>query len=206
MRRRLTQSLHFGRTLGAFLLWIGLALPLVAMVLFVASVNKQDAEISLDTRLTDLSSTVMFQFRSDLEHFREILLTSAQNPAMREMVDSQDHHALWKKEIDASLTNLTAIFPGMIDEVCRIDANGVELSRVTGDGVASDSDLSPDESANPFLIRRLPCMSALCITKRRISPPIPIAGSFLRRHRSRLRAKTTVFSISRFHLPTIIRC
>jgi hypothetical protein len=90
--------------------------------------------------------------------FRQILLTSAQNPALIEVMREPQRRAEWKQSIDLSLLHLTTNFPGMIDETCRITPSGVELSRVVQGHVSPDNELSTNESRNPFFLAtmRLP--------------------------------------------------
>src|SRR5947207_14151844 len=85
-----------------------------------------------------------------MERFRQIILTSSQNPAFAQIILDPSHRNSWKREVNLSLMQLTTIFPGMIDEACRIDSAGVEMGRVVQGTASSDANLSPDESANPF--------------------------------------------------------
>jgi signal transduction histidine kinase len=146
------------RALPIVLLLLFSVIPTVATALLIASAKHQEAQVALDSRLAELSRTTEFQLSSDLIRFRQILLTTAQNPALIEVMRDPEHRAEWKQSIDLSLLHLTTNFPGMIDETCRITPSGVELSRVVQGHVSPDNELSTNESRNPFFLAtmRLP--------------------------------------------------
>jgi hypothetical protein len=124
--------------------------PAMGTGMLALSSKQQDLEKSLDARLTEISRNSALLLRTDLDRFRQILLTSAQNPAYTEILRDPQQRKVWKQEVDRSLLNLTTIFPGMIDEACRIDTAGVELGRVVQGQIARDSALSTQEAASPF--------------------------------------------------------
>src|SRR3954447_3069735 len=94
--------------------------------LLVASSRHQDAQIALAARVAGAAQTADVELRGDFERFRQILLTSVQNPSLVSILRDPEHAALYKENVDRSLLNLTAMFPGMIDEACLIDPSGVE--------------------------------------------------------------------------------
>ncbi len=49
-----------------------------------------------------------------------------------------------------AMAYLETLYPGRISEACLIDRDGVELARVVEGEIASGTDLSGDESGNPF--------------------------------------------------------
>jgi diguanylate cyclase (GGDEF)-like protein/PAS domain S-box-containing protein len=140
---RLSLGLNLGLVL--LLLTFGLA-PAVGVASLAASTRHQEAGSDVDARLAAEARTAEFQLSNDLERFQQILLTSAQNPAHVQILREPDQRAFWKGQLDAALLQLTTNFPGMIDEVCRIDPAGVELARVVQGRVAPDNELSPDEA------------------------------------------------------------
>src|SRR5687767_13969094 len=114
------------RALPIVLLLVFSVLPTAGTALLTASAKYQETEVALDARLGEVSRSVEFQLNSDLKHFRQVLLTTTQNPAMIEIIRDRAHRSEWKQAIEQSLLNLTTIFPGMIDETCRIDITGTE--------------------------------------------------------------------------------
>ena len=118
--------------------------------LLVASSRHQDAQIALATRVAGAAQTADVEIRGDFERFRQILLTSAQNPSLVGILRDKQHPERYKQDVDRSLLNLTAMFPGMIDEACLIDPSGVERGRVVRGEVAPDDDLSEEEAEAPF--------------------------------------------------------
>src|SRR5919201_2278344 len=124
--------------------------PALGTVLLTVSARTQQAQLNLDSRVAETSRTIDYELKSDLERFRQVLLTSAQNPAYTQVLLDPQHINTWKRDLNQSLLNLTTVFPGMIDEACRIDTAGAELGRVVQGNISPDDNLSPDESANPF--------------------------------------------------------
>lgn len=53
-----------------------------------------------------------------------------------------------KKRIDELNLSVQANF--LVDEMCLIDKSGKEISRIVGNAVAPDEELSPNEAENPF--------------------------------------------------------
>src|SRR5438552_15930919 len=102
-------------------------LPTIGTVLLIVSSKNEEAQLALDSHGAETSRTVDFELKSDLERFRQILLTSAQNPAFTQIILDPEHRDSWKRDVNLSLLNLTTIFPGMIDEACRITFVGGEL-------------------------------------------------------------------------------
>jgi PAS domain S-box-containing protein len=138
------------RTMLAFLLFAFSLVPAGGAVLLTASAKQQEAEATLDARLAETSRNAEFALANDLERFRQILLTSAQNPALVGVPPGTRRPEAQRRAVNAALLHLTTVFPGMIDEACWIDPMGVEQARVVKGVVSDEADLSPDESGNPF--------------------------------------------------------
>src|SRR5205085_265669 len=126
--------------------------PLSAAAAVYADARQEREQQSQDAQLSESARSVEVEWKADIGHFEQLLLTTAHNPAMVEVMRDPKRQAMWKRMLDVSLLNLTLNFPGMIDEACRIDATGAELSRVVKGNLAGDADLSPDESNNPFFM------------------------------------------------------
>ena len=138
------------RTAAVLLLFAFGCIPAIAVLLLTASTQHRAAEVDLDARLTDASHSVGNQLGNEMERFRQILLTSARNPAFVYVLKDADRRAFWQTEVNQALLQLTSTFPGMIDEACRIDEHGVELGRVVKGEVAPDDELEEgEESSNP---------------------------------------------------------
>ena len=143
-RTRRERALMVGLTLVAALL---LALSLTG---WSGTAAQRRAEVALDARLAEVARLPQTQMEGDLQRFRQALLSGARTPAMIGIGGGTAAQARWKTAVDEELVHLDTLFPGMIDEACRIDQRGVELSRVSGRVVAPMDDLSDNESANPF--------------------------------------------------------
>jgi diguanylate cyclase (GGDEF)-like protein/PAS domain S-box-containing protein len=143
---------HVGpiRPVLVILLLLFSIVPTVGTVLLIVSAKHQDAQLAQDAHLADIARAGQSELRSDMERFRDILLTSAKNPAYTQILLDPARKGEWKREIDTSLLHLTTIFPGMIDEACRIDITGTELGRVVQGEVAADGELSDQEAKSPF--------------------------------------------------------
>src|SRR4051794_11146943 len=142
MRRR--------RLIFITVLWLLAVLPTTGITFLTISTAHQDAQTTLDTRLAEVAQTASVRITTDLDHFRQILHISAENPSMTEIVSDPAQHQLSKSEVDRSLLALTTSFPGMIDEACMIDVFGNERGRVVQGAIAPDMQLSHDETRNPF--------------------------------------------------------
>jgi hypothetical protein len=75
------------------------------------------------------------------------LVNSAQDPVFAEYFTVKDKIAA-KARIDQISLNVQAKFD--VDEMCYIGSNGQEISRITGNSIAPDDDLSPDEASAIF--------------------------------------------------------
>jgi len=142
-------SLTLRTRLVILLLAFSLA-PSLGAGLLMASTRHQDAQIALSARVAGAAQTADVELRGDFERFRQILLTSAQNPSLVEILRDPEHASQYKQSVDRTLLNLTSMFPGMIDEACLIDPHGVERGRVVRGEIAPDDDLSSEESDTPF--------------------------------------------------------
>jgi methyl-accepting chemotaxis protein len=141
------------RSLGAVLvatLVLAGVLPVLASVALMTADARQrstDADHATADRLA--GSTARELSRAFGEWAGE-LLVAAQNDALRAYYRTPSRRVEFKRQIDASLVGLHAVHPDLIDEACYIDARGPERARMVRGSVAGPSDLSPDESGNPF--------------------------------------------------------
>lgn len=103
---------------------------------------------ALDNLLRDRKTILEHQ----TEKFRQILLTTAQNPAFRRYFEASapEEREVWRREMEQAVGFLSLTFPGMVDEACSIASGGAELARVTRGEPAPPEDLSPDESEAIF--------------------------------------------------------
>src|SRR4051812_40050652 len=88
---------------------------------------------------------------------RSLTLLAAHNPAFAhfyalrgERVTKLRTNPALMDEINAGLGYLETLFPGSIGEACFIDRSGAEVARMVRGVRATLSDLSLDESKNPF--------------------------------------------------------
>src|SRR5919197_168045 len=82
--------------------------PSLGAGLLMASPRHQEAKIALAARVAAAAQTADVELRGDFERFRQILLTSAQNPSLVGILRDKQHAALYKADVDRSLLNLTA--------------------------------------------------------------------------------------------------
>ncbi len=78
------------------------------------------------------------------------LLVAAQDASLVDWFTEPGRRAEEYRQINAMMISLHTIYPDLVDEACYISASGVELARQVKGVAAEPSDLSPDESGNPF--------------------------------------------------------
>jgi methyl-accepting chemotaxis protein len=124
--------------------------PLVAAsaLLFVQqqSAARDQARQSAHNRAVTLAGDLAREFQS----WRTELLVAANNPALREWFQRPSNTTALRGEVNRALLQLNTLNPDLIDEACYISASGPELGRQVKGAAAPVSDLSPDESGNPF--------------------------------------------------------
>lgn len=132
--------------LGCVLLLLG--------VLTAATDTRAAARDQLDSELGSRAQVLSVLLGEYFERARTIDLLLARDPSFHDLLASPDspHHGAHApaRHAGAALTYLESLYPGRISEACLIAADGQELSRVTRGVEAEPSDLSPDESENPF--------------------------------------------------------
>lgn len=75
----------------------------------------------------------------------------AQNPSFASLYSGAGEQSLSLEQVNEALEFVEQLYPRQIGEACFIDSNGRELARVTKGEIAYASELSPNESANPFV-------------------------------------------------------
>lgn len=124
--------------------------PLLLGGFWIADSVREESMRQMETKLREDAETSASRLEVDLRRFRDILITSSQNPAFAAYFTDPQRQEFWLSEINKAVMNITASFPGMIDEVCRIAQDGREVARVTGTELAGKEDLSDDESGAIF--------------------------------------------------------
>ncbi len=124
--------------------------PLLLGGYWIAGNIRRDGLESLETRLREDAGSAASGLEVDFQRFRDILITNSQNPAYINYFTDKERQDFWLEEINKAVMHITASFPSMIDEVCRIDQAGAEIARVVGKEQAEKHDLSHDETGAPF--------------------------------------------------------
>src|SRR4249919_2415632 len=126
---------------------------MIPLLLAVGLVTVRNAhEVAMQNRTstqrdaTDLAERTAQTFRE----WRGELLVAARNDALREWYSKPSLRGELRANINASLVGVHNLFPNLIDEACYIDAKGPEQARQVRGRAAPVSELSPDESGNPF--------------------------------------------------------
>jgi diguanylate cyclase (GGDEF)-like protein len=128
---------------------------LLTIGLFVA-VRNQRIRVA-DRRDVALSAAADVQQERLTEFFaesRRTVLLLSKNKAIVEMNGEHQSETatdqLARDSANETLAYLEQLYPGRVSEVCLIHNDGHEIARVVKGSVALPSDLSSDESANPF--------------------------------------------------------
>jgi methyl-accepting chemotaxis protein len=119
--------------------------------------SKANAKAALSRSLEQASAQEASALENYFERARSVTLISAHNPAFKQFYSEpgslKQRIAAGGQTIDdanSALGYLENLFPGIIGEACFIDRGGHEVARVVRGRRAAVSDLSPDESGNPF--------------------------------------------------------
>ncbi len=137
------------RKLVAGVLVAGL-LPLALGVVLIAWRNHAAAterSAALASEKVDAGATALSR---TLHDFRFQLLLAANDSALRDWYQHPEQRGQLRPIVNDSLVLLNRLQPDMIDEACFIAADGVEQARMVLGKVAPISELSPDETGNPF--------------------------------------------------------
>jgi diguanylate cyclase (GGDEF)-like protein len=142
------------------------AVPLIALLLAIgllsvaigAAQSEQAREGDRqDHRLSSEAKEQSQRLEAYFARARSLVLIMAHNPAFRDFYDEpggrlekvRAQGPTVQKTRDA-LAYMESLYPGSIGEACFIDRSGPENARAVHGKVAPSSDLSPDESGNPF--------------------------------------------------------
>jgi diguanylate cyclase (GGDEF)-like protein len=142
-----------GVSAGALLL----ALCLLPAGIGAAMGQRNQARAALDAGLAHTASEQADILSDYFQRARSLTLLAAHNPAFSDFyatpgtrLEKIRGDAELMDRIDAGLGYLENLFPGSIGEACFIDRSGAEDARTVRGTRAAPSDLSPDESGNPF--------------------------------------------------------
>ncbi len=119
--------------------------------------SKNNAKAALERSLEQASTQEASTLENYFERARSVTLISAHNPSFKHFYSepgslSQRVAAGGQvmDEANSALGYLETLFPGIIGEACFIDRGGAEVARMVRGKRAPVSDLSADESGNPF--------------------------------------------------------
>ena len=134
----------------------------VGVLLLVGSIGlavreRSQKQLALDNQLTTAVTQESASLREYFLRARAIMLLTSHSPAFKEFYDLPGDRLKKVKtsgpvmgKINEALTYLERLYPNSIGEACFIDRTGPENARVVRGDRAAVSDLSPDESGNPF--------------------------------------------------------
>src|SRR3954447_21827527 len=141
---------------------VATATLLVALCLLPAGMGaamgqRSQASAALDAGLAHAAREQADVLSDYFARARSLTLLAAHNPAFADFYDVPGDritkirkNAELMSEINEGLGYLETLFPGSIGEACFIDRSGPEVARMVRGVRAGLSDLSPDESKNPF--------------------------------------------------------
>ena len=140
----------------ALVVAIGLV-PVVVSVVFVQRASAAHSRTELDQRLTSEAAAERQALRVYFSRARTIDLLLAQRSEFSEFYKQPgtldrriSGNGQSIREINGVLTYLEHLYPQSIGEACFIDRGGHEIARAVRGVSTLQSDLSPDESQNPF--------------------------------------------------------
>jgi diguanylate cyclase (GGDEF)-like protein len=142
------------RPLSIIALIVGLLLLPISFA--VATSDRSHAQSVLDRGLSSGAHDEATALDAYFARARAIDLITAHDPGFTNFYltggrrgNSSAHRQAVAQTV-AALNYLEQIYPTSIGEACFIDHNGPEIARVVRGTPATTSDLSPDESGNPF--------------------------------------------------------
>lgn len=103
---------------------------------------RQNAQARAEITADDLDRTFTV--------WRTELLVAAADPALSNWYRRPEDRARLRPQVNRALMTLHKIEPASIDEACLIDADGREWARQVKGTAGAPSEMSPDESVNPF--------------------------------------------------------
>jgi methyl-accepting chemotaxis protein len=110
----------------------------------------KDASASAQVSTQRLADSTAAELGRVFDEWSNELLVASQNDVLRQWYRRPEQRAALRASINASLIGLHTLYPDLIDEACFIDAKGPEQVRQVRGKAAAVSELSPDESGNPF--------------------------------------------------------
>jgi diguanylate cyclase (GGDEF)-like protein len=138
---------------------IALACAVVLLSLAIGVAVREDTtrRADVDHALTGEADQNAATLDSYFNRARSNILLTAHNPAFRQFYSLHGTHAQRVRrggtallEVNRALAYLEHLYPGSIGEACFIDFGGPENARVVRGNRARITELTPDESANPF--------------------------------------------------------
>jgi methyl-accepting chemotaxis protein len=145
----LSRALHASRSIVTRFVFAGL-LPLVLCVGFTLSQAAGTARRNDRQKARDLAATAATDVSRNFDQWRNQLLVAANDEALTRYYTDPAARPQLLAKLNADLVRLNTLYPGLVDEACIIDRGGQELAREVKGEIAPTSDLSPDESGNPF--------------------------------------------------------
>jgi len=144
--------------LRAMLLVLAIGLvPLSAGAVVLGHESKTRERVELDHSLQAAAVGQAAALESYFARARAVILLSAQNPAFKGFYALPGSRLARIRrggqpldDVNDALAYLEELYPGSIGEACFIDRGGAENARLVRGDRAPLTDLSPDESANPF--------------------------------------------------------
>src|SRR3954463_12792931 len=145
------------RSRGVAAAMLLMALCLLPAGMGAAMGQRSQASAALDAGLAHAAKEQADVLSDYFARSRSLTLLAAHNPAFAHFYELPGDrltrirkNAELMNEIDGGLGYLETLFPGSIGEACFIDRSGAEVARTVRGKRAGLSDLSPDESKNPF--------------------------------------------------------
>jgi diguanylate cyclase (GGDEF)-like protein len=133
------------------------SIVLIPLSLGIAVVDHNARRADLERRLADDAESHAAALHAMFLRARTITLITAHNAAFRDFYTRPGSRASklrprspYFEAANASLRYLETLFPRSIGELCFIDRSGAENARVVHGESAPVTDLSADESGNPF--------------------------------------------------------
>lgn len=158
---------ELGRGRGSAVGLMLLAVVLFATAIGVAVVQRENHRTAADARLRNAAEQEASVLEDYFERSRAAILLTSQNPAFTgfyaepgDLSGKVEARIPQLRAATRALAYLETLYPNSIGEACFIDASGVELARVVRGQVAPISELSPDESGNPFFAPTVSLASA----------------------------------------------
>jgi diguanylate cyclase (GGDEF)-like protein len=134
-----------------------LALCLLPAGMGAAMGQRSQARAALEAELAHTAGEEAEVLSDYFQRARSLTLLAAHNPAFADFyrlpagrITKIRTNRPLMDEIDEGLGYLETLFPGSIGEACFIERSGAEVARTVRGVRAGLSDLSPDESQNPF--------------------------------------------------------